>query len=166
MKITDNKNELFVVVDKNDKVIDHKTRRECHSNKNLIHRGIGLILFNDKGELLLQKRSQTKDINPGKLEISVGGHVNKGESYKKAAERETVEEIGINPKVKFVTKFLLEYPEETEIDALFTATSNGPFKINPTEVNSIQFVPKNSIKKLKSKLTPFSIRCLKELGIL
>lgn len=166
MKATDNKNEIFVVVDKNDKIIGYRTRGECHTNKSLIHRGVGVIVFNDKNEILLQKRSKTKDICPSFFEISTGGHVNKGETYKQSALRETQEEIGIKPKVKFIVKFLYEYEQETEMDVVFTATHNGPFNINNDEVESIQFVNKDSVKKLKSKLTPFSVKCFQELGIL
>src|SRR3989344_6886437 len=105
MKTTDDQSEIFVVVDQNDKIIGYKTRKDCHSNKSLTHRGTGIVIFNDKGEILIQKRSTTKDTDPGYLSTSASGHLQKGETYKDAAEREMFEEIGIKTKLTFNSKF-------------------------------------------------------------
>lgn len=162
----DDQNELFVVVDKNDKVIGYKTRYECHHNKSLVHRGIGVVIFNAKGEVLLQKRSQKKDLYPGFYSISTGGHVTKGETYLQAAQRELYEEIGIRVWLTLRKKFIIKSEKETEIDTIFSSIYNGPFKVDADEVEEIQFLPKNKIKKLLKKMTPFAIKSLKELGIL
>ena len=75
MKISDNQNEIFDVVDENDKVIGQARRGEAHRNKKLIHRSVGVLVFNKKGELFLQQRSATKDTDPLKWTISASGHV-------------------------------------------------------------------------------------------
>lgn len=166
MKVTDSKDEIFVVVDKNDKIIGYRTRGECHSDKSLIHRGVGVIVINDKGEILLQKRSQTKDTYPGYFTVATSGHVNKGESYMQTAKRETFEEIGVKLKLTPTNKFLSNGKQETEIDTLFTAKHNGPFKVNKSEVESVKFVAKTDLKKVKKRLTPFAIQCFEEVGLL
>lgn len=79
--------ELFDVVDENDNIIGRATREECHSNPKLMHRASIILIFNSKGELLLQKRSMNKDTNPGKWANSVAGHVDPGESYEETAKR-------------------------------------------------------------------------------
>jgi len=99
METTDNQDELFVVVDKNDKVVGYRTRKECHQNKTLIHRSVGMVISNAKGEILLQKRSLTKDLYPGFYSSSCSGHLKKGEDYQKAAEREIKEELGVARKL-------------------------------------------------------------------
>ena len=81
----DDQKELFVVVDKNDRILGHRTRYDCHHDKSLIHRGIEIVIFNSKGEILLQKRSKKKDLYPGLYTVSTGGHVTKGESYRQSA---------------------------------------------------------------------------------
>lgn len=91
----DKQDELFVVVDKKDRIIGYRTRYECHHNKNLIHRAIGVVVFNKKGQILMQKRSRFKDLNPGLFTISASGHVTKGQTYYRAAQRELEEELGI-----------------------------------------------------------------------
>src|SRR3990167_6566288 len=116
----DDMNELFVVVDQDDNIIGYKTRHECHHNKNLIHRGIGVVIFDMKGNVLLQIRSKQKDLFPGCMSISTGGHVGKGESYLQAAERELHEELGIKAKLEEQTKFLITGKNETEMDTIFT----------------------------------------------
>jgi len=55
---------------------------------------VGVVIINDKKEVLLQKRSKSKRINPNKWGIC-GGKINYGETPKQAAIRETKEEIGI-----------------------------------------------------------------------
>jgi isopentenyl-diphosphate delta-isomerase type 1 len=164
--VTDNKNELFVVVDKNDRVIGYKTRGECHANKDLIHRGIGVIVTNDNDEILLQQRSMSKDTYPGFWTIATSGHVGKGESYEQAARREMFEEIGIQTDIQFLTKFLFSDGRETEYDTLFTADYNGPFQISKEEVDQVQFVTKEKLKTMIGLFSPFARHCLEEAKLL
>lgn len=168
--VSDNLNELFIVVDRNDKITDYYPRRECHQNKNLIHRSFVVIIFNHKKEVLLQKRSQTKDMYPGYFTSSCGGHVLKGETYEEAAHRELKEELGIDLSITFVTKKIVEKTEESEMAAMFKGFSNGPFKIAKDEIDNIQFFTTSVIRKKISNhgllLTPTTKVALRELKIL
>ena len=166
MKTTDNKDEVFVVVDKTDTIIGYRTREECHSNKDLIHRGVGIIVTNDKNEILLQKRSKTKDTHPGFWTISASGHVGKGESYEQAAKREMFEEIGIQAAITCLTMFLYSDGNETEFDTLFTTRHNGPFTTSKDEVASVAFMDKKTIASMTKQLSPYAIRCLEKAKIL
>ena len=58
---TDNQEEIFDVIDENNKVIGKATRKEVHA-KGLLHRAVHILIVNSKGEMLLQKRSMTKDL--------------------------------------------------------------------------------------------------------
>lgn len=166
MKTTDNQDELFVVVDKNDNIIDYRSRRDCHSDKSLIHRSASVVIYNSKGEILLQKRSKTKDLFPGYYTLSASGHVQKGESYLDAAKREMLEEIGVKTELTFVKKFLLSVYYETELVALFTATHDGPFNPNKDEVEDVLFVLPSSLKGMENTLTPAAFEDLKQLEII
>ena len=95
MEITDNLKELFDIVDENDKVVGRATRGQVHGNPKLIHRSVGVAVFNSKGELFLQKRTATKDTDPLLWTISCSGHVGRGDAYEKTAVRELEEELGI-----------------------------------------------------------------------
>ncbi len=166
MKTTDDQKELFIVVNEKDKFLEYRTRADCHKDKTLIHRTSGVAVFNRHGDILIQKRSKTKDLYSGYFALSAAGHVSKGEKYKQAARREMFEEIGIVAPLILVDKKLLYLPEETEYDTLYRTFHEGPFNLNKYEVESIEFVPKTMIKLIKNKLTPYSVMCFERLGIL
>jgi len=86
--------EIFDVVDENDALTGQATRGEVHE-KNLLHRAVHVLVFNKRGDVLLQKRSLLKDNHPGVWDSSVSGHLDSGENYETAAIRELDEEMGI-----------------------------------------------------------------------
>jgi len=79
MMMTD-PDELFDLVNDDDKVIGQALRSACHGDPGLIHRAVHVLVFNSSGALLLQKRAPGKYIQPGKWDTSVGGHLALGES--------------------------------------------------------------------------------------
>lgn len=163
---TDNLNEIFDVVDENDRVIGQATRKECNSNPNLIHRAVYVLVFNSKGELFLQKRSKTKDICPGMWSISVSGHVDHGESYETAAIREMKEEIGLSSALQFLDKYIIHGETENEFSAIYRTVANGPFHLDPVEIEKGNFFTLDAIKKEKwDQLTPSSQTVLLNLEL-
>lgn len=87
--------EMLEIVDENDNVIGIASRREIHE-KGLLHREVHVLFITPTGDLIFQKRSMTKDTNPGCLTVAVGGHVGVGDSYALTAQRETKEETGLD----------------------------------------------------------------------
>ena len=85
---SDNNQEMFPIVDEQGNITGAATRGECHNGSKLLHPVIHLHVFNSKGELYMQKRPEWKDIQPGKWDTSVGGHVDLGESVEMALKRE------------------------------------------------------------------------------
>ncbi|MBU1000639.1 NUDIX domain-containing protein [Patescibacteria group bacterium] len=160
------KDELFAVVNQRDRIVGYHTRFDCHHNKELIHRLIGVVIFNDKGKVLLQKRGKKKDLYPGLYTVSASGHVGKGETYLQAAKRELLEELGITSHLKKEAKFLTKLEQETEMVCLFSAKYNGPFYPNKKELDEIEFVAPVQLKQMQSQLTPFAITDFKQLGLL
>jgi isopentenyl-diphosphate delta-isomerase type 1 len=86
--------EWFDVVDANDRVLRRERRTTVHS-QGLFHRAVHILVFRSDGQVLLQRRSMSKDTNPGKWTSSCCGHVDAGEDYREAAVRELDEELGI-----------------------------------------------------------------------
>src|SRR6516225_6443898 len=86
--------EIFDVVNERDEVVGCETRGEVH-RLGLMHRAVHVLVFNSRGQVFLQKRSMTKDRQPGLWDFSASGHLDRGESYDACAVRELREEIGL-----------------------------------------------------------------------
>lgn len=137
--------ERFDVVDENDEVIGTKPRGEVHAG-NLLHRAVHILVFNQAGELLLQKRSAWKDREPSKWDSSAAGHLEPGESYEAGAGRETEEELGIRPKLTPLGKIRACSNTGQEFVGVFTAEHDGPFVLPPAEVEDALFMPVEEIE--------------------
>lgn len=137
--MSDNPQELFDVVDKSDRIVGQTTRGEAHKNPSIIHRSVAIGIFNAHRELFLQKRSESKDLEPGKWTISCSGHVAAGQYYLETTHRELLEELGIDLKVHPVEKILCKYPFETEMAYFYQAYNNGPFTLNRDEIDEGRF---------------------------
>ena len=87
--------ELFPIVDELGNVTGRATRSECHGGSMLLHPVVHLHVMREGGFLYLQKRAMDKDIQPGKWDTAVGGHVDFGESIAEALFREASEELGL-----------------------------------------------------------------------
>lgn len=142
---TDPQDEVFDVVNEKDEVIGEATRREVHQNPKLIHRAVHIWILNDKGEILLQQRSLTKDKAPGQWDISCAGHVKKGYSPEFTAERELIEELGIKADFSLIKKFIDRDIDQTEMTSLYYAVHNGPFKFPKEEIQQVRFFSKDKV---------------------
>ena len=132
--------EIFPLVDENGTVIGQATRKECHSGSMLLHPVIHLHVFNSKGELFLQKRSATKDIQPGKWDSSVGGHIDLGETPEIAAKREAREEIGLqNISIQYIQKYIIETDRERELTYCFYTITDKQPQADMNEVSEGRF---------------------------
>lgn len=112
----DNSKEIFPVVDEDGLVIGSATRGECHSGSKLLHPVVHLHVFNSQGSLYLQRRPEWKDIQPGKWDTAVGGHIDYGEELETALRREAREELGISDfQPEFIKRYVFESAREKEL---------------------------------------------------
>jgi isopentenyldiphosphate isomerase len=162
---TDNQEEILIVVDENDIVLDYLPRSEVHA-KNLLHRTISVVIFNSKGEIVLQKRSLSKDTNPGMLGNAVGGHVNKGESYEDAAKKEAKEELKQSPVLTKILKTILEDPSHRTMTTIYKATADGPFEYNKDEIDKIITMNPADLPNHADQIAPSGKLILQALGVI
>lgn len=129
---SDNNEEMFPIVDEEGNIIAAATRGECHNGSKLLHPVIHLHVFNSQGELYLQKRPDWKDIQPGKWDTAVGGHIDLGESVDIALRRETREELGITDFTpERLTSYVFESARERELVFVHKTIYDG--EIQPSE---------------------------------
>ena len=86
--------EVFAIVNRHDKIIGRTTSKDDLHSLKLLHRGVHVFVGTPDDRIVIQLKGKNSE-NPGKLSSSVSGHVRNGESYLKAAIRETSEELGI-----------------------------------------------------------------------
>lgn len=183
---TDNQDEMFDVVDEEDNVIGRAKRGEVHGNPKLMHRSVGVVIFNSFREMFLQQRSATKDVDPGKWTISCSGHLisdpsTLGESYgyprgvlrhiyEQATHRELREELGVELEIIPVTKFIYRSETETETVMLYKAYFDGPFQLNKQEISQGKFFTRNKLNSLiksgQINMSRWGKMALEKMGIL
>jgi len=126
--------EIFDVVDEEDHVTGQLSRHEVHRQK-LLHRAVHIFVFNSRGDLFLQRRSRWKDVHPLRWDSSAAGHVNSGDTYAGTAPREIEEELGVGAEVEEIGKLPPSQATGWEHVRLYRAQHEGPFKLNPAELD-------------------------------
>jgi isopentenyl-diphosphate delta-isomerase len=128
--------ELFDVVDEQDRVVGQARRADVHARR-LLHRAVHVLCLDEAGRVFLQRRSMLKDSAPGKWCASCSGHLDAGEDYDAAALRELEEEIGVRVEPAALERWLrLEACRETGMEFLwvYRVRHAGPFTLHPAEI--------------------------------
>lgn len=76
----DDEEEIFELVDEEDRVVGTAPRAQCHA-EGLLHRAVYCWVTDLEGRILLQQRSLAKKMGPGQWDLSVAEHLQPGETY-------------------------------------------------------------------------------------
>ncbi len=155
--VMDNQQEIFPIVDEDGKVTGSATRGECHSGSKLLHPVVHLHVFNARGDIYLQRRPDWKDIQPGKWDTAVGGHVDYGESPEEALCREVNEELGITCfSPTLIDKYVFESQRERELVYVNRTVYDGEIHPSAEELDGGRFWTMQEIHEAMGKniLTP------------
>ena len=133
--------EIVSIVDESDNIVGQAPRHVMRA-QGLLHRVTYIFVFNDKGELFVQKRTTSKDLYPGYYDLAAGGVVCVGESYEQSALRESREELGIeNTPLEFHFKFFFDQENNRCWGKVYSCIHDGPFVLQEEEVESGEFMP-------------------------
>jgi isopentenyldiphosphate isomerase/intracellular septation protein A len=139
--------EMLPLIDDDGKVIGVAPRSECHKGPGRLHPVVHLQIVDGRGSMYLQKRADDKDIQPGKWDSAVGGHVAAGEDLDAALARELREELGVTKlsldasgaRVDPILRYRWDTDVESELVFSFIVTYGGPFSPDGREVAEGRF---------------------------
>ncbi len=140
-----------ILVNEQDQPVGTMEKMEVHQ-KALLHRAFSVFLFNDRGEMLLHKRADSKYHSGGLWTNACCSHPRPGEDTRSAAEKRLHEEMGIvTPLTKafdFIYKASFDNGlTEHEFDHVFTGTYQGSIDPNPEEVSAYCYKPIAEIRQ-------------------
>ena len=143
--------EQVVLVSEKDEILGVMDKMQAHEN-GILHRAFSVFLFNDKGEMLLQKRAADKYHSPNQWTNAVCSHPRMGETYMEAAQRRLKEELGIETPLTYRFNFLYKADVgqnlwEHELDHVFTGNFEGEFKLNEEEVSEVRYISIDELDK-------------------
>ena len=156
------KEEQVVLVDEENNVLGYVGKLEAHE-KALLHRAISVIIFNTKGEQLIQQRALNKYHFAGLWSNTCCSHPRKEETFQAAAERRLFEELGIKTPLKKEFHFIYKAHDEKsgltewEYDTVFTGVFDGEFELNKEEVAAVRWIKNEDLEnEIQQKPEQFS----------
>lgn len=147
--------ERIQFVDEHDNPVGAGTREEAWANGYTM-RHVHILLRDETNRILLAKRSPLKKSSPNCWALSAAGHVDEGESYDDAANRELFEEISVRTELTNVGKFRSQHPHPNgtgTVDAFITVytgsiNSDTIITVDPNEVVETKWFTDDEIRQM------------------
>ncbi|MGI0119992.1 NUDIX hydrolase YfcD [Zooshikella sp. RANM57] len=157
--------ERVTIVNEQNECIGESTRSEMRQ-QGLCHRAVYVFVFNPLGQLLVQKRTVTKDVYPGFYDLAAGGVVQAGEEYEQAAYRELEEEMGITGiPLDSYFHFYFQEQDQRVWGKVYACEYDGPLTLEAEEVEDVVLLwPEDILRSPQSlQFTPDSLIALQRL---
>lgn len=154
-------NPKVILVDEKDNVLGEADKLEVHE-KGLLHRAVSVLIYNSKGEWLLQKRANGKYHSSNLWTNTCCSHPYPGELSLKAAERRLMEEMGMECALNKVFDFcyfadLDNQLSENELDHVFAGVTDSLPILNPEEASEYRYIStENLLLEMKNQPSLFT----------
>ena len=159
--------DALILVDEADRELGHLSKSECHQGRGVLHRAFSLLIFNPKGELLLQQRAASKPLWPLYWSNSCCSHPRRNESMDTAIHRRLDEELGIRCPLQFLYKFQYHAQfgaagAEHELCSVYAGRHGGRLRVNRDEIANWRWVGQEELAREMSgeaaaRFTPWFI---------
>lgn len=172
-RIVSSEGEQLILVDASDNEIGLSSKADCHDGEGQLHRAFSLFLFNDQGELLLQRRGAEKRLWPGYWSNSCCSHPRQGESLVIATARRLSDELNITATLEHVYFFTYQARfddagSEHELCHVYLGNVRGELKPNDSEIDAIRFISaadlNNEFERRPQSFTPWFRQEWRELN--
>jgi len=166
-RIVSSEAEELILVDADDRETGHLSKAECHDGDGLLHRAFSLFLFNTAGEMLLQRRAESKRLWPGYWSNSCCSHPRRGESMAVATRRRLFDELNVDAPLEFVYKFAYQAAfedagSENELCHVYLGRIPGIVRANEHEIAEIRFLSGTELdaemRNAPESFTPWFLR--------
>jgi len=143
--------DSLILVDEADHGVGHLSKEMCHAGRGVLHRAFSLLIFNGRGELLLQQRSASKRLWPMYWSNSCCSHPRRAETMEAAIHRRLHEELGLHCALHFLFKFQYQAQfdatgAENELCSVFIGRSADSVKINAHEILAWRWVSPEALQ--------------------
>lgn len=137
--------EQLILVDATDREVGYLGKSACHDGSGVLHRAFSLLIFNERGELLLQQRGAGKRLWPLYWSNSCCSHPRRSESLETAIHRRLREELGISCPLQYLFKFQYQARfddegGEQELCSVYIGRSSEPLRIDPKEIHAWRWI--------------------------
>lgn len=137
--------ESLILVDEADREVGYMSKARCHEGRGVLHRAFSLLIFNDRGELLLQRRSAAKRLWPHYWSNSCCSHPRRSETMEEATHRRLHEELGLRCPLHFLFKFQYQAQFEAigaehELCSVFIGRASGGVRVDRNEIADWRWV--------------------------
>jgi isopentenyl-diphosphate delta-isomerase len=143
--VVSSESEELILVDENDNEAGYLSKALAHDGGGILHRAFSVFLFNDNGELLLQRRAASKRLWPQFWSNSCCSHPRRGESLELATQRRLQDELNVHAELEYVYKFSYQADfgdlgAEHELCHVYLGKIHHEVQANGQEIDSIRFV--------------------------
>ena len=144
--------ELVDLYDENRVPLGRTAERHAQKGPGEYRMVVHVCIFNSRGQLLIQRRSQEKAAWSGLWDVSIGGGVDAGETSRQGAEREVREELGYDLDLTGVRP-AVTVNFEGGFDDFFVVTREadlGSLRLQKEEVSDVRWASLEEVLAMRA----------------